>query len=1511
MSAFEAHGRQEQFERERALLAMRTTVTAAVLAQAPSAGSSAIADAVDEALAQLVAAGQHLGEPKRVKDSWILYAKHRLLNEQQSAAARRRDPVAIDDHAQALSLSASADFTEDDSEESRAAWRVRELLSQLRGDQRRWAEAWYDQILSGSLPPGGQPRGLAEALGWNAEKTKKVSQRARRRMAEFADQRARGEVCSDRLAGLDDFILATADRRGDGLSTALDQARYEQVLFHIAGCEDCWAAWKARRRTLRERAIALLTMPFGWFSGGAQALRGKLSGFFGGAHGGVGATSAAAGVASVGGNAGGICLAVVCAVVAAGAAVAIAAPAMLAGSAHRAAHPPTAARLTVADAPVRPAHEHHAARVPRPTHVRSSNGGARTNPNSGSSSASATRSSVRPAIARAAAVAPADSPPTFGAPQDIANTAYQLNAVACSSAHDCVAVGPNAAQSAGAVVPITDGVPGSEQDVAGLGNPQLSTVACDSGGSDCYAVADGSPDTELVPIDAGVPEADAPLENFSASAFACPPGSDQCAAVGDGPAPTYTNEFVPVDHGVPQTPIDLPAAINPFYVACWAVGDCLVEGADTNGDADFVTVTGDTVSAVQSLGLSSSQQVLALTCYGPGNCFAAGEDNGPSEGLIAPIVNGTPQTPVQVAGTVQLTAITCPPGSSDCVAVGQGTDNNGDGAAALVTVHQDGTLGAVQYDPNIFNVSVFGGIACMTATSCVATASDSEATGTFGSITLLTLSAPVIGPPTVTIAAPTDGQKYPANDPSDPTFQFSCAADTGATITGCSGAVTTASAVVGVSSGDPVDTSKPGAYKFTVSATQSDGQTATATHSYGVLSPAAPTCSDGSYSLPATGGTVGLACDQQFNPVDPVTCTVLSGPSQGSLSSFNGLPCAFTYTPSAGNNGSDSFTFKATNSEGDSNTATDTISIAAPAPPPTVTITTPVQGGVYPTNGPAAFDFSCQAGAGTSVTSCIGTVEGQTVFPGRPLTGATGNAGNVGSHTLSVTATDNDGQVATQSVTYSIETGQTITFPPLGPYTFGQAPVVLAATSTSTLPVSYTVVSGPCTVDSPTATLTFTGSGSCVVAADQAGNGTFAPAPTVQQTIIVGAATPPTCQSQNLNFPFGATSTVTLVCSDAAGDSGDPLTYHVVTQPANGTLSAGGAPGSVVYTPTAGFSGADGFTFDATDGQGTSNTATVSIVTAAEVAPANTTPPAVSGSPAVGQTLTCTPGVWSGGTPQTDAYQWLRDAEAITGATSSTYAVAAADQGHTLTCAVTTTNSGGNATATSAGVAIPAASPVTTPPPVVPPATAPVNGALPGISGTAKLGFSVSCSQGVWSGTMPQTYAYQWKRDGAAIAGATGVKLVIATGDLGHSLTCAVTSSNSAGRATAASASLAVPLPSNTFTFASKAKASKTGTITLAVQAPGSGHFSIRATFVSTATNTATTAKAKSVKIVYGKGTATARHAGSVALTVRPTKAAASRLKKARRLAVAITVTFTPTGGKARAKASHLTVKHA
>jgi hypothetical protein len=88
----------------------------------------------------------------------------------------------------------------------------------------------------------------------------------------------------------------------------------------------------------------------------------------------------------------------------------------------------------------------------------------------------------------------------------------------------------------------------------------------------------------------------------------------------------------------------------------------------------------------------------------------------------------------------------------------------------------------------------------------------------------------------------------------------------------------------------------------------------------------------------------------------------------------------------------------------------------------------------------------------------------------------------------------------------------------------------------------------------------------------------------------------------------------------------------------------------------------------------------------------NDTLPQITGSPTLGSTLSASTGSWWG-TPQSYAYQWLRDGSPIAGATSSTYVVMAADQGHQLAVEVTASDLTSTASATSAAVNVPAATP--------------------------------------------------------------------------------------------------------------------------------------------------------------------------------------------------------------------------
>lgn len=73
-------------------------------------------------------------------------------------------------------------------------------------------------------------------------------------------------------------------------------------------------------------------------------------------------------------------------------------------------------------------------------------------------------------------------------------------------------------------------------------------------------------------------------------------------------------------------------------------------------------------------------------------------------------------------------------------------------------------------------------------------------------------------------------------------------------------------------------------------------------------------------------------------------------------------------------------------------------------------------------------------------------------------------------------------------------------------------------------------------------------------------------------------------------------------------------------------------------------------------------------------------------------------------------------------------------------------------------------------------AAAPINAAVPVISGTAKVGNPLVLDTGIWGGA--QSFTYQWKKAGTPIVGATSTTYVPVTGDIGGVITCTVTAVN-------------------------------------------------------------------------------------------------------------------------------------
>jgi hypothetical protein len=201
----------------------------------------------------------------------------------------------------------------------------------------------------------------------------------------------------------------------------------------------------------------------------------------------------------------------------------------------------------------------------------------------------------------------------------------------------------------------------------------------------------------------------------------------------------------------------------------------------------------------------------------------------------------------------------------------------------------------------------------------------------------------------------------------------------------------------------------------------------------------------------------------------------------------------------------------------------------------------------------------------------------------------------------------------------------------------------------------------------------------------------------------------------------------------------------------------------------------------------------------------NTSQPGVNGTPAVSHTLTATTGSWNGA-PTGYSYQWQRCSASgtgcanIPGATSSTYALTAADGGMSVRATVSATNVNGASPYAASAVVVVVPVPAATTPPAV--------------TGAAGVGKELASTSGAWNTSA--TFTYRWQRcatDGGECTPIAGAKTAIYTlvgADAGHTLKAIVTATNVAGTASSTSAAshevVAIPKSTSAPRISGKAK---------------------------------------------------------------------------------------------------------
>jgi len=258
------------------------------------------------------------------------------------------------------------------------------------------------------------------------------------------------------------------------------------------------------------------------------------------------------------------------------------------------------------------------------------------------------------------------------------------------------------------------------------------------------------------------------------------------------------------------------------------------------------------------------------------------------------------------------------------------------------------------------------------------------------------------------------------------------------------------------------------------------------------------------------------------------------------------------------------------------------------------------------------------------------------------------------------------------------------------------------------------------------------------------------------------------------------TTSATVAFTAPASDGGGTITQYTATsnpggitgtlnQAGSGTITVNGLSQGTAYI----------FTVTATNaaGTGTASSASNSITTFAT--PVNSVAPVVSGTANFGQTLSCTTGIWTGTATITYAYQWQRNGSNISGETSSTYTLVAADVGNPILCVVTGTNSYGsssaNSNSTAAVSAIAPGAPTIGTATTVTKTSATVTYSAPASNGGATITtYTATSSPGNITGTVSQS--------GSGTITVTGLSS-------GTNYTFTVTATNSAGTSSASSAS--------------------------------------------------------------------------------------------------------------------------